>query len=247
MLNFKGKNAIVTGGNQGIGLEICRVLASRGCNVAVLDISLGDGSSVSALQAEFGVKAKGYACNVAKTEDVESVFKQVVEDFGTVEVLVNNAGITRDSLLMRMKDEEFDAVIAVNLRSVFVCTKAIIRQMLKQKYGRIVNVSSINGIRCQPGQANYAASKAGVIGITKSTAKEFAPKGITINAVAPGFIRSAMTDKLPPETVAMYKEGVPMKDLGSPRDVANAVAFLASEEAGYITGTVINVDGGLIC
>jgi 3-oxoacyl-[acyl-carrier protein] reductase len=245
MIDLKGKVAIVTGATRGIGLEISRVLASRGCDLAMLDIQLGDGSSISEVAKDFGVVAKGYACDVSNTEAVEAVFKQIIADFGKVSVLVNNAGITRDALLMRMKDDEFDSVIAVNLRSVFVCTRAISRHMMGNRAGRIINMASINGIRCQAGQANYAASKAGVIGITKSNAMEFASRGVTVNAIAPGFIRTAMTEKLPAEAVAKYTAAIPLQSMGSPRDVANAVAFLASDEAAYITGQVLGVDGGL--
>jgi 3-oxoacyl-[acyl-carrier protein] reductase len=245
MFELTGKNAIITGASRGIGFEVARTLAEAGANIAIVDINLGDESCVAEIEKDFGVKCKGYVCDVSNTESVTSVFKSIIDEFGTVEILVNNAGITRDGLLMRMKDEDFDSVIAVNLRSVFVCTKAIIRQMMKQKYGRIINTASINGLVCQPGQANYAASKAGVIGITKSNAKEFATKGITINAVAPGFIRTAMTDKLTPEQQAAFTEAVPSKEMGLPRDVANGVLFLASEEARYVNGHVLSIDGGM--
>ncbi len=245
MFELKGKNAIITGGMRGIGFEVARVLAKQGANVALLDVNLGENEAEKGITDEFSVRAKGYVCDVSNTDAVAGVFKQVIEDFGQVDILVNNAGIARDSLLMRMKDEDFDSVIAVNLRSIFVTTKAIIRHMMKNKWGRIVNMASINGIVCQPGQANYAASKAGVIGITKSTAKEFAAKGVTINAVAPGFIRTAMTANLTEDQVKMFESAVPMKDMGLPEDVANACLFLASEEARYITGHVLSVDGGL--
>ena len=245
MIDLKGKTAIITGATRGIGLEISRVLASRGANVAMLDIQLGDGQSIVDVAKDFGVTAKGYACNVADTDAVEATFKQIIADFGKVQILVNNAGITRDQLLMRMKDDEFDSVIAVNLRSVFVCTRAIARHMMGNRSGRIINMASINGIRCQAGQANYAASKAGVIGITKSNAMEMASRGITVNAVAPGFIKTAMTEKLPAEAVAKYTAAIPLQAMGLPRDVANAVAFLASDEAAYVTGQVLGVDGGL--
>jgi 3-oxoacyl-[acyl-carrier protein] reductase len=245
MIDLKGKTAIITGATRGIGLEITRVLASRGCNVAMLDIQLGDGTSIADVASDFGVVAKGYVCDVSNTDAVEGTFKQVIADMGKIQILVNNAGITRDQLMMRMKDEEFDSVIAINLRSVFVCTRAISRHMMGNRSGRIINMASINGIRCQAGQANYAASKAGVIGITKSNAMELASRGVTVNAVAPGFIRTAMTEKLPAEAVAKYTAAIPLQSMGSPRDVANAVAFLASDEAAYITGQVLGVDGGL--
>ena len=244
MINLKGKTAIVTGATRGIGLEISKVLAENGCNIAILDIQLGDGSSITEVSA-LGVKCKGFACDVSSTEAVKNTFKEVIAEFGKVDILVNNAGITRDGLMMRMKDEDFDSVIQVNLRSAFVCTREISSHMMKNRAGRIINMASINGIRCQAGQANYAASKAGLIGLTKSNAMELAARGITVNAVAPGFIKTAMTDKLPAEAIAMYKEAIPLKELGMPRDIANAVAFLASDEASYITGQVLGIDGGL--
>lgn len=244
MIDLKGKTAIVTGATRGIGLEISKVLAENGCNVAILDIQLGDGSSITEVSA-LGVQCKGYACDVSNTEAVKETFKAVIADFGKVDILVNNAGITRDGLMMRMKDEDFDSVIQVNLRSAFVCTREISSHMMKNRAGRIINMASINGIRCQAGQANYAASKAGLIGLTKSNAMELAARGITVNAVAPGFIKTAMTDKMPAETIAKYQEAIPLKELGMPRDIANAVAFLASNEASYITGQVLGIDGGL--
>jgi 3-oxoacyl-[acyl-carrier protein] reductase len=244
MIDLKGKTAIVTGATRGIGLELSKVLAENGCNIAILDIQLGDGSSIAEVSA-LGVKCKGYACDVSNTEAVEGVFKEVIAEFGKVDILVNNAGITRDGLMMRMKDEDFDSVIQVNLRSAFVCTRAISSHMMKNRAGRIINMASINGIRCQAGQANYAASKAGLIGLTKSNAMELAARGITVNAVAPGFIKTAMTDKMPAETIAKYQEAIPLKKLGMPRDIGNAVAFLASDEAAYITGQVLGIDGGL--
>jgi len=244
MIDLKSKNAIVTGAGRGIGLAVARKLASLGANVAILDLSIED-ETIAALEKDYGIKAKGFSCNMADSDSVTSVFKEVIAEFGTVEILVNNAGITRDSLLMRMGDDVFDSVIAVNLRSVFLATKAIVRQMMKQKFGRIINMASINGIQGQPGQANYAASKAGVIGMTRSNSKEFAAKGVTINAVAPGFIQTEMTAKLDPETAEAYTQAIPMKRMGTPDDVANTVAFLASDAAGYITGQVLPVDGGL--
>jgi 3-oxoacyl-[acyl-carrier protein] reductase len=244
MISLKGKNAIVTGATRGIGLEISKVLAENGANVAIIDIQLGDESSIKEVEA-LGVTCKGYACDVSSAEAVEETFKQIIADFGKIDILVNNAGITRDNLIIRMKQEDFDAVLNVNLRSAFICTKAISSHLMRNRSGRIINMASINGIRCQAGQSNYAASKAGIIGLTKSNAMEFAARGVTVNAIAPGFIKTAMTDKLAPEVIAKYKEAIPLKDLGNPRDVANAVAFLASNEATYITGQVLGVDGGL--
>lgn len=244
MINLKEKTAIVTGASRGIGLEITRVLASRGANIAMI-ATKENKELASSLEAEFNVKIVSYACDVSSSEMVESTFKNIIETFGAVDVLVNNAGITRDGLLMRMKDEDFDDVLRINLRSVFICTKAVARHMMGRRQGRIINMASINGIRTQAGQANYAASKAGVIGITKSNSMEFAARGVTVNAVAPGFIQTDMTAKLNEDTINKFKENIPMKDLGKPADVANLVAFLASDEARYITGQIIGVDGGL--
>ncbi len=244
MINLKEKTAVVTGASRGIGLEIARVLASRGANIAMI-ATKENKELASSMEAEFNVKVVSYACDVSSSEIVESTFKSIIESFGAIDILVNNAGITRDGLLMRMKDEDFDDVLRINLRSVFVCTKAVARHMMGRRQGRIINMASINGIRTQAGQANYAASKAGVIGITKSNAMEFAARGVTVNAVAPGFIQTDMTAKLNEDTINKFKESIPVKDLGKPVDVANLVAFLASDEARYITGQIIGVDGGL--
>lgn len=244
MFNLNGKSAIVTGASRGIGLEVAKVLAARGANVAV--IATRDNPEIAeSIAKEYNVRCISYGCDVSDSEQVNDIFKIIIEEFGAVDILVNNAGITRDGLMMRMKDPDFDDVIRINLRSVFVCTRALARHMMGRRQGRIINMASINGIRTQAGQANYAASKAGLIGITKSNAMEFASRGITVNAVAPGFIQTAMTDKLPAETVEKYKAGIPAQSLGQPYDVACAVAFLASDEARYITGQVLGVDGGL--
>lgn len=244
MINLKEKTAVVTGASRGIGLEIARVLASRGASIAMI-ATKENKELASSLEAEFNVKVVSYACDVSSSEMVESTFKNIIESFGAIDILVNNAGITRDGLLMRMKDEDFDDVLRINLRSVFICTKAVARHMMGRRQGRIINMASINGIRTQAGQANYAASKAGVIGITKSNSMEFAARGITVNAVAPGFIQTDMTAKLNEDTINKFKESIPVKDLGKPADVANLVVFLASDEARYITGQIIGVDGGL--
>ena len=244
MINLKEKTAVVTGASRGIGLEIARVLASRGASIAMI-ATKENKELASSLEAEFNVKVVSYACDVSSSEMVESTFKNIIESFGAIDILVNNAGITRDGLLMRMKDEDFDDVLRINLRSVFICTKVVARHMMGRRQGRIINMASINGIRTQAGQANYAASKAGVIGITKSNSMEFAARGITVNAVAPGFIQTDMTAKLNEDTINKFKESIPVKDLGKPADVANLVAFLASDEARYITGQIIGVDGGL--
>lgn len=238
--------AIVTGGSRGIGRAIVDKLAAEGMNVAIVATRLeGVEPVASEVASQYGVTAKGYACNVADTNSVAELVKSVQADFGQIDVVVNNAGITKDTLLMRMKEEDWDSVIDVNLKSVFNMTKAVVRGMMKQKSGRIINMSSINGIVAQPGQANYAASKAGIIGITKSTAKEFAAKGVTVNAIAPGFIATDMTEAMGDDAKDAILKHIPAGTMGQPEDIANAVAFLASEGARYITGQVISVDGGM--
>ena len=244
MGKLTGKKAIVTGASRGIGLAIATELAREGADVAILSTSVKEDLAAK-LSAELGVQVKSYACDVANSETVQSVFKQIIADMGTVDILVNNAGITRDGLLMRMKDEDFDAVIATNLRSVFLCTRAVSRTMMGNRSGHIVNVSSINALRGQAGQSNYAAAKAGVIGLTRTNAMELAPRGITVNAVAPGFIDTDMTAKLGAEIREKYASQIPLGRLGQPEDVAKLVAFLASDDAKYITGQIIGVDGGL--
>jgi 3-oxoacyl-[acyl-carrier protein] reductase len=244
MFSLKGKSAIVTGASRGIGLEIAKVLAECGANVAVI-AARENPDIAQEIANTYNIRCLSYGCDVSDSEQVNETFKKIIEEFGAVDILVNNAGITRDGLMMRMKDPDFDDVIRINLRSVFVCTRALARHMMGRRQGRIINMASINGIRTQAGQANYAASKAGLIGITKSNAMEFASRGITVNAIAPGFIQTAMTEKLAEETVEKYKAAIPVQDLGKPSDVAYAIAFLASDEARYITGQVLGVDGGL--
>ena len=244
MGKLTGKKAIVTGASRGIGLAIATELAREGADVAILSTSVKEDLAAK-LSAELGVQVKSYACNVADSETVQAVFKQIIADMGTVDILVNNAGITRDGLLMRMKDEDFDAVIATNLRSVFLCTRAVARTMMGNRSGHIVNVSSINALRGQAGQSNYAAAKAGVIGLTRTNAMELAARGITVNAVAPGFIDTDMTAKLGAEIREKYASQIPLGRLGQPEDVAKLVVFLASDDAKYITGQIIGVDGGL--
>ncbi|MDD7300111.1 MAG: 3-oxoacyl-[acyl-carrier-protein] reductase [Fibrobacter intestinalis] len=244
MIDLKGKVAVVTGASRGIGLEIANTLALQGARVAVVSTKERP-ELAERLSSETGSEVKSYACDVSDSEQVSATFKSILEAFGQIDILVNNAGITRDGLMMRMKDADFDDVINTNLRSAFLCTRAVARHMMGRRSGRIVNMASINGIRAQAGQANYAASKAGIIGLTKTNAMEFAARGITVNAVAPGFIETDMTAKLTPETLEKFKNAIPEQRIGTPKDVANAVAFLVSDEAGYITGQVLGVDGGL--
>jgi 3-oxoacyl-[acyl-carrier protein] reductase len=245
-MNLQGKAALVTGASRGIGREIALELARQGANVAVNY----SGSEAKALEVVAEIQALGresfaIQCDVAINESVTNMVKATIERFGSLDILVNNAGITRDNLLMRMKDDEWDAVINTNLKGVFLCTRAVTRQMMKQRSGRIINIASIVGVIGNPGQANYVAAKAGVIGLTKTTAKELSSRGITVNAVAPGFITTDMTDKLTDEVKeAMLKE-IPLAQFGEPRDIANVVAFLASEGGRYMTGQTLHVDGGM--
>ena len=246
-MNLQGKNAIVTGGARGIGRAVALKLAQLGANVAVNYTSSAEAAMEVVRQAEaMGVKALAIKADVSKEADVASLTEAVKATFGSIDILVNNAGITRDGLLIRMKEDDWDQVIDTNLKGVFLTTKHVGKIMLKQKQGKIVNISSVVGVMGNAGQANYAASKAGVIGFTKSTAKEFASRGVNINAIAPGFIRSDMTDALSDEVKGHYLANIPLGAFGETEDVANAVAFLCSELARYITGQTLHVDGGLV-
>jgi 3-oxoacyl-[acyl-carrier protein] reductase len=238
--------ALVTGGARGIGRAISLKLARDGANVVVADLE-ADGEKGPTIQEirALGRKCLYVACNVADAEQVDAMAARVSAEMGTVQILVNNAGITKDNLLIRMQPAEWDAVLSVNLRGTFLCTKAFARGMMKERWGRIVSIASVVGLTGNRGQANYAASKAGIVGFTKSVAKELAERGITVNAVAPGYIETPMTAGLPEEVKAAFLEKIPLKSLGSPEDVAHAVAFLASEEARYMTGQVLSVDGGM--
>ena len=244
--NLEGRVAIVTGSARGIGKAICEKLASEGAKVVVVDISA---EAVEATAAEFranGIDAIGVAANVAKMEDCEAAVKTVMDKYGRIDFLVNNAGITRDTLMLRMGDAEWDAVMAVNLKGVFNFTKACIRPMMKAKFGKIVNMASVVGRMGNVGQANYSASKAGGIALTKTTAKEFASRGITCNAVAPGYIVTDMTEKLPEEARNAFLQFIPMKRGGKPADVANVVYFFCSPESDYVTGQTLNCCGGFL-
>ena len=246
MMKFEGKTAIVTGGSRGLGRAICLELARGGANVA-LCCAGNEAAARETVRAveELGAKALAVRCDVSDAARVDELVKAALEAFGRIDILVNNAGITRDNLLMRMSEADFDAVINANLKGTFLCMKAVSRLMLKQRYGRIVNLSSVVGLRGNAGQVNYAASKAGVVGMTKSLAKELASRGVTVNAVAPGFIETDMTAALSESARAAAQESIPMNRLGAPEDVAKAVAFLASDAAAYITGQVLAVDGGM--
>ncbi len=243
---LSGKIALVTGASRGIGKETAITLASYGATVIVNY----NGSKDKALEVvdiikENGGEALAYGCNVSDYNAVEAMMKDLIAQFGRIDILVNNAGITKDGLLMKMSEADYDAVLDINLKGTFNCIKHISRQMLKQKGGRIINLSSVVGVYGNAGQVNYSASKAGVIGITKSVAKELGSRGISVNAVAPGFIVTEMTDAMPEEAKKQVSERIAMKKLGSTKDVAETVAFLASDKAAYITGQVICVDGGM--
>lgn len=240
-----GQIAIVTGGGRGIGKAISIALAKRGVNVIVVGTNLEIAIETSLELQNMGVRSIAIRGDVSNFQDVKDVFSRTIDEFGRVDILVNNAGITRDNLIIRMKDEEWDRVIDVNLKGTFLCCREAIKAMLKQKYGRIVNISSIVGFMGNIGQANYSASKAGIVGLTKTIAKEYANRGITVNAVAPGFITTSMTESIPENIKNEMLRSIPMGRFGSPDDVASAVVFLASPEAGYITGQVLHVNGGM--
>ncbi|MFD2585669.1 3-oxoacyl-[acyl-carrier-protein] reductase [Croceitalea marina] len=244
---LQDKNVIITGASRGIGMGIAKVFAEHGANVAFTYSS--SEAPALALEKELsgaGVKAKAYKSNAASFEDSEKLVAAVLDDFGGIDVLINNAGITKDNLLMRMGEDDFDTVIEINLKSVFNMTKAVQRTLLKQRKGSIINMSSVVGVKGNAGQTNYAASKAGMIGFTKSVALELGSRNIRCNAIAPGFIETEMTDKLDEKTVQGWRDAIPLKRGGSPEDVANACLFLASDLSAYVTGQVLNVDGGML-
>ncbi|RID87206.1 3-oxoacyl-[acyl-carrier-protein] reductase [Peribacillus asahii] len=244
---LEGKKVLVTGASRGIGREIALELARLGADVAVNYA----GSEAKANEVVDQIKALGreamaIQCDVANSESVAEMVKATIEQFGRLDILVNNAGITRDNLLMRMKESEWDDVINTNLKGVFLCTKAVTRQMMKQRSGRIINIASIVGVSGNAGQANYVAAKAGVIGLTKTSAKELAPRGITVNAIAPGFISTDMTDELTEEIQQAMLQQIPLARFGDPKDIASVAAFLASDASRYMTGQTLHVDGGMV-
>ncbi len=245
-MKLKDKVAIITGAARGIGFAIAETLAQNGALSVIIDLNKDDVDFAVQKIDDAGFKAIGYACDVTDSENLGIVFKDIHSKFDKIDILVNNAGITKDDLLMKMKEADWDVVINVNLKGTFNCIQKVSRFMLKQKSGVIINISSIIGIMGNPGQANYAASKGGIIALTKSAAKEFASRNIRVNAIAPGFIQTEMTDKLPKEVVDKYLAAIPLSCMGTVKDVANLCVFLASNEAKYITGQTINVDGGLV-
>ncbi|MGV8981189.1 3-oxoacyl-[acyl-carrier-protein] reductase [Clostridium sp.] len=244
---LKGKTAVVTGASRGIGRAIAIKLAKLGANIVVNYRNSVDAVQEVVKEIEaLGVKALAVQADISSYSDVEFMMKKCIEEFGSLDILVNNAGITKDGLLMRMKEEDFDSVIDINLKGAFNCTRHVSAIMLKQRSGRIINISSVSGLTGNAGQVNYSAAKAGIIGMTKAVAREFGGRGVTCNAVAPGYIQTDMTVALSDKVKDAIMSTIPLKRLGMPGDVANAVAFLASEEAAYITGQVINVDGGMV-
>jgi|LSQX01.1.fsa_nt_gb 3-oxoacyl-[acyl-carrier protein] reductase len=247
MMQLNGKTALITGSARGLGKAIAIKMASLGANIVLNDIPSSEALDETAEE----LRKAGYRVAVAKgdvrnQDDVKAMVATAVETFGSLDILVNNAGVTKDKPLAMMSEEDWDLVLDINLKGAFICTKLAVKQMIKQKYGRIVNIASVAGRYGNRGQANYSASKAGLIGLTMSTAKEFASKGITCNAVAPGLIQSHMTDALPEEVRQKYLGNIPLGRFGTPEDVANVVAFLASDEASYVTAQVIDIDGGLV-
>jgi 3-oxoacyl-[acyl-carrier protein] reductase len=244
-VELTGKVALVTGAAQGIGKAIALLLAQNGADVVISDINLEKAQETADEVQGMGRRSLAIKVNVADLKEVEQMVENIVGQLGRIDILVNNAGITRDRLILRMTEEDWDAVLDVNLKGTFNCTKAAIRYMSKQKSGKIVSIASVTGEMGNPGQANYGASKAGVIGFTKTIAREFAARGINVNAIAPGYIQTAMTDAVPEKAREELKRMIPMERLGQPEDVARAVFFLVSENSSYITGQVLNVNGGI--
>ncbi len=246
MQGLQNKIAIVTGAGQGIGQTIAVRLAQEGAEVIVSDINLQGVEQTASQIRQMDRKSLAVKVDVANFEDVQAMVQKSTEEFGRVDILVNNAGVTKDNLLVRMTQQQWDWVISVNLKGTFNCTKAVAPHMMRNRYGRIINIASVIGLVGNAGQANYAASKAGIIGLTKSVAKELASRGITVNAVAPGYIQTEMTERLPEQVKETLLKTVPLRRPGLPQDVAGVVVFLASDDASYITGQVINIDGGMV-
>jgi len=244
-MRFKDEIVLVTGSSRGIGKEIAQAFAEEGATVMIVDLNADLAEATQAEFTEKGFKAESFCCDVTNAQNVQEIITKILDKYKRIDILVNNAGITKDNLLLRMSESDWDDVVSVNLRGTFVCTKAVAKAMIKAKKGRIVSIASIIGIRGNAGQANYAATKAGVIGFTKSVARELASRGITANAIAPGYIQTAMTAKLSDNVREDLLKQIPLGTLGTPQDVAGACLFLASKEASYITGQTIVVDGGM--
>lgn len=246
-MELKGKTAIVTGGARGIGKSIAMTLAAAGANIVInYTRSSSEAEEVVEEAKKLGVSALAVKADVSKNDEIENLVKEVLNQFGSIDILVNNAGITRDNLLIRMSEEDFQAVIDINLKGAFICTKHVSKVMMKQRTGKIINIASVVGVMGNAGQSNYAASKAGLIGFTKSIAKELAKRNVNVNAVAPGYIETDMTASLPEKVREAFMINIPMARGGSPQDVANVVLFLSSKYSDYITGQVINIDGGMV-
>ena len=245
-IDLKGRVAVVTGAAQGIGKQIALTLAAAGADILLADVKREELEGAKEEMAAEGVRSECLTVDVCKSADAEAMVEKATTALGGLDILVNNAGITRDNLMLRMSEEEWDLVIGINLKGAFNCSRAALKPLLKSEAGRIVNISSIIGVMGNAGQANYAASKAGLIGLTKSLAKEMGKRKVTVNAIAPGFIRTAMTDALPEKTIEQYRQLIPLNDLGTAQDVADLALFLASSRARYITGQVIQVDGGML-
>lgn len=243
---LKGQTAIVTGGARGIGKEIVLKLAGVGANIVIADLMTEQAVETAEEVKKLGSKALIQKVDISKMADVENMVKNTINEFKTIDILINNAGVTRDTLLIRMKEEDWDFVLKVNLTGTFNCTKSVAKFMIKQRKGRIVNIASIVGIMGNAGQSNYSASKAGIIGLTKTSAREFASRNITVNAIAPGFIDTEMTQSLNEKVKQQLKDQIPLGKLGMPEDIANCAKFLVSDDAAYITGQVINVNGGML-
>jgi 3-oxoacyl-[acyl-carrier protein] reductase len=246
IMELKGQVVMVTGGARGIGKAIAEKAAAQGADLVIADVSLQSAEETARELSEKGVKAKAVNLDVSKSSDVTKVFEEVVKELGRIDVLVNNAGITRDSLLLRMKEEDWDLVLSINLKGVFLCSKEAVKVMVKQRYGRIVNIASVVAFMGNPGQANYSASKAGMIGFTKTIARELGSRNIRCNAVAPGFILTEMTEKLPEDIKKSWAEKIPLKRGGTTEEVAKVVLFLASDLSSYISGQVIQVCGAML-
>jgi 3-oxoacyl-[acyl-carrier protein] reductase len=245
-LDLTDRIALVTGSGKGIGRAIATTLASAGAAVVINDVNQADADEAVSLIEASGGKATALLADVSNAADVERMVKEATDAYGRVDILVNNAGITRDALLPRMKDEDFDKVVQINMRSVYLCSKAVVRAMMKQRFGRIINIASVVGLMGNAGQVNYAASKAGILGITRSVAREVASRSITVNAIAPGFIETDLTHILSDEVKKHILGSIPLGHMGKPQDIANMVCFLASDAAAYITGQTFTVDGGMV-
>lgn len=244
-MRLEGKNALITGASQGIGKAVAMGMATEGANIGIADINMESAESAAREVSALGVKSVAIKMDISKQDEVTNAFGTFTKELGKLDVLVNNAGITKDTVLLRMKEEDWDAVLNVNLKGSFLCSKEAVKIMAKQRTGKIISISSVVAFMGNPGQANYSSSKAGLIGLTKTIAKEYAGRGIRANAIAPGFIQTAMTDVLSDTVKEEMKKAIPLGEFGTPDDITNAAIFLASDESDYITGQIIHVNGGM--